>query len=300
LEEKRALGRAHGDLTPGRPVMYNKKALLPPLFSLLATKRVLVMGVLNVTPDSFYDGGRYLGVGSAVGRGLCLWEEGADIVDVGGESTRPGSDSVPEEVELERVLPVIRGLVKSGVRVSVDTRKPKVAERALEEGAQMVNDVSGFRDPQMREVVVRAGCEVCVMHMRGEPKTMQENPEYRDVVEEVGSFLREQAEWLVREGLPKERIWIDPGIGFGKTVEHNVELLRHLERLVGMGFGVMVGVSRKSFIGRIAGVESPGDRLPGSLGAMLFAVAKGAKMVRVHDVKETVQALRVWGALSGH
>jgi dihydropteroate synthase len=164
----------------------------------------------------------------------------------------------------------------------------------------MVNDVSGFRDPQMREVVVRAGCEVCVMHMRGEPKTMQENPEYRDVVEEVGSFLREQAEWLVREGLPKERIWIDPGIGFGKTVEHNVELLRHLERLVGMGFGVMVGVSRKSFIGRIAGVESPGDRLPGSLGAMLFAVAKGAKMVRVHDVKETVQALRVWGALSGH
>ncbi|MCL6624943.1 MAG: dihydropteroate synthase, partial [Fimbriimonadales bacterium] len=210
-----------------------------------------------------------------------------------------GSDSVPEEVELERVLPVIRGLVKSGVRVSVDTRKPKVAERALEEGAQLVNDVSGFRDPQMREVVVRAGCEVCVMHMRGEPKTMQENPEYRDVVEEVGSFLREQAELLVREGLPKERIWIDPGIGFGKTVEHNVELLRHLERLVGTGYGVMVGVSRKSFIGRIVGVESPGDRLPGSLVAMLFAVAKGAKMVRVHDVKETVQALRVWEALSG-
>ncbi len=270
---------------------------MTPLSSLLSRKRVLVMGILNVTPDSFYDGGMYFGVGSAVGRGIRLWEEGADIVDVGGESTRPGSEPVPEDEELRRVLPVVEELVRLGVRVSVDTRKPKVAESALGEGAQFVNDVSGFRDPQMREVVAREGCEVCVMHMRGEPKTMQENPVYGDVVEEVKDFLLGQAVLLEEAGVRRERIWLDPGIGFGKSVEHNLELLRCLDRLVGLGYGVMVGVSRKSFIGRIAGIDSPAERLPGSLAGVLFAVQKGARMVRVHDVKETVQALRMWEAL---
>lgn len=271
--------------------------MISSLSSSLARKRVLVMGVLNVTPDSFYDGGQYFGVGSAIGRGLQLWEEGADIVDVGGESTRPGSEAVLEEEELRRVIPVVRELVRSGVRVSVDTRKPVVAEMALSEGAVFVNDVSGFREERMREVVAHAGCEVCVMHMRGEPKTMQENPEYSDVVEEVRGFLQERALALEAAGLERERIWLDPGIGFGKTVEHNLELLRGLDRFVGLGYRVMVGISRKSFIGRITETDSPAERLPGSLAGVLYSAQRGAQMVRVHDVKETIQALRMWEAL---
>jgi dihydropteroate synthase len=250
--------------------------------------RALVMGVLNVTPDSFSDGGRWLDHDAAVAHGLEMAAEGADIVDVGGESTRPGARPVPAEVELARVIPVIEALAPR-VRVSVDTRKAVVAERAIEAGATLVNDVSA----SLHEVAAAGGVGWVAMHMRGTPETMQDDPHYDDVVGEVRDFLVERARRALDAGVPE--VWIDPGIGFGKTLDHNLALLASLRELAATGFPVLVGASRKSFIGALTGGAPPDDRLEGSLAVAVWAVCNGARMVRVHDVAPTVRALRLVG-----
>jgi dihydropteroate synthase len=263
------------------------------------------MGVLNVTPDSFSDGGRWFDHGRAVAHGAAMISQGADIIDVGGESTRPGAEPVDESEERRRILPVIAALA-SRVRVSVDTRKPEVAVAAVDAGATMINDVSASLWP----VAAEAGVAWIAMHMRGEPATMQVAPAYRDVVAEVRDFLLFRAQAAEAAGVGE--VWIDPGIGFGKTMEHNLRLLRHLDELVATGRPVAVGISRKSFIGRLAaapaaapaGPATPAtddrppvaaidERLPGSLAAAIWAASRGAGMVRVHDVAETVQAMRL-------
>ena len=255
------------------------------------------MGVLNVTPDSFSDGGRYFDSEAATRHGREMVEQGADLLDVGGESTRPGSDPVSGEDEWRRIGPVIRGLAgKVDVPLSVDTMKPDVAAQAIEAGASIVNDVSGLQDPAMVRLVAERRVGVVAMHMLGNPKTMQEHPVYTDVVKEVRSFLASRARALKAAGVAADAIAIDPGVGFGKTLKHNLDLLRDLDRLVSLGHPVVVGVSRKSFIERLAG-GGTGDRLPGSLAAASFAVANGAHVVRVHDVSETVRAMRVGDAL---
>lgn len=261
----------------------------------LPKDRVSVMGVLNATPDSFSDGGDYFNVELAIERGIQLFEEGADVVDVGGESTRPGAEPVPAEIELSRVEPIVEALVKHGA-VSIDTYKAPVAARCMELGAKIINDVTGFRDSEMIRVARQTDAALCLMHMLGEPRTMQSNPVYGDVVSEVRDYLDEQAETLQSEQIARERIWIDPGIGFGKTLDHNLSLLSRLGEIVCLGYPVVVGVSRKSFIGKVVGEEDPKRRLGGSISAMLRAVANGARVVRVHDVRETVQALKVWSA----
>jgi dihydropteroate synthase len=252
------------------------------------------MGVLNVTPDSFSDGGRWLDPGAAVAHGLRMLEDGADVVDVGGESTRPGADPVPVDEELRRVLPVVEALT-AHVRVSIDTRKPEVAEAAIAAGATLVNDVSASLAPVARA----AGVGWVAMHMQGDPRTMQQDPTYDDVVEEVSAFLVERASTA---GV--EEVWIDPGIGFGKTMEHNLALLAHLDELVATGFPVVVGTSRKSFLGRLTGDAPADDRVEASVATAAWALAHGAAMVRVHDVRPTVAAARLLaqgpsGPLSG-
>ncbi|MFP5377714.1 MAG: dihydropteroate synthase [Acidimicrobiia bacterium] len=249
----------------------------------------LVMGVLNVTPDSFSDGGRYLDRQRAIAHGLALVAEGADVVDVGGESTRPGAAPVAEEEERARVVPVVAALAPH-VRVSVDTSKASVARAALEAGATLVNDVSASLHP----VVAGTGAGWVAMHMQGTPASMQDAPAYGDVVAEVRRFLVERAEEAVASGVGE--VWIDPGIGFGKRPEHNLSLLRHLGALVGTGFPVVVGTSRKSFLGLLAGGAGPDDRLEGSVATATLAVAAGASMVRVHDVAATAAAVRLLGA----
>lgn len=262
------------------------------------TARPLVLGVVNVTPDSFSDGGRFLRAEDAIAHGRRLSEEGADLIDVGGESTRPGAAPVAETEELRRVMPVVEALAALGVAVSIDTAKAGVARRALEAGAVVVNDISAGRfDADLPGVAAACGAGYIAMHMRGTPPTMQDAPEYADVVGEVQGFLEERAQALTRAGLAREAIAIDPGIGFGKTVEHNLALLRHLSRLVEMGWPVAVGVSRKSFIGRLTGDPPPGERLPGSLAAALWAVLQGVHILRVHDVAATRQALTVWQSI---
>jgi len=251
------------------------------------------MGVLNVTPDSFSDGGRYFAPDVAIRHGIDMVDGGADLLDVGGESTRPGSDPVSADEEWRRIGPVIRGLAaKVHVPISVDTMKPDVAAKAMEAGASIVNDVSGLQDPALVRLVAKTRAGVVAMHMLGNPKTMQEHPHYRDVVGEVRSFLADRIRALESAGVASEAIAIDPGVGFGKTLEHNLALLGHLNELAALGHPVVVGVSRKSFIERIAGAEAA-DRLPGSLAAAILAVAKGAQIVRAHDVRATVQATRV-------
>jgi dihydropteroate synthase len=244
------------------------------------------MGVLNVTPDSFSDGGRWLDPEAAVARGLQLVQEGADVVDVGGESTRPGADPVDEAEERRRVLPVVEAFAPH-VRVSVDTAKASVAEAALAAGATVVNDVSASLAP----VAGAAGAAWVAMHMRGSPRTMQDDPRYDDVVAEVREFLVAKAEEGRAAGVTE--LWIDPGIGFGKTAAHNLSLLRHLPRLVDTGLPVAVGTSRKSFLGRLAGDAAADDRLEGSVATAVWAADRGAAMVRVHDVFATVQAMKV-------
>jgi dihydropteroate synthase len=244
------------------------------------------MGILNVTPDSFSDGGRFLDREAAVAHGLALAEAGADIVDVGGESTRPGADPVPEADERERVVPVVEALAPH-VRVSIDTTKAAVAEAAIDAGATLVNDVSA----SLAEVAAARGAGWVAMHMQGEPRTMQADPHYDDVVAEVTQFLAEKAEEARAAGV--EEVWVDPGIGFGKTADHNLSLLRHLRALVATGFPVAVGTSRKSFLGRLTGDAPVEDRLEGSVATAVWAVDQGARMVRVHDVAATVQAMRV-------
>lgn len=252
------------------------------------------MGIVNVTPDSFSDGGRYLAPAVALDHGLGLVREGASILDVGGESTRPGSDPVSEEEELRRVLPVVDALAGSvGVPVSVDTMKARVARRALAAGASIVNDVSALRsDPKMAEVVAESGCPICLMHMRGQPKTMQDEPTYDDVVSDVLRFLEERMEYALARGVREEQIMLDPGIGFGKSVEHNLTLLRHLDRVVSLGRPVVLGASRKRFLGVILGAE-PGQRTIGTVATTVVGLLAGVHVFRVHDVKPNFEALRV-------
>jgi dihydropteroate synthase len=238
------------------------------------------MGVLNVTPDSFSDGGRWLDAGAAVAHGRRMVDEGADVIDVGGESTRPGAQPVPAEEELRRVLPVIESLAPH-VRVSIDTRKAEVAEAALAAGASLLNDVSATLAPVART----AGAGWVAMHMQGDPRTMQQDPTYDDVVAEVRAFLVERA-----GAAGVEEVWIDPGIGFGKTMQHNLALLAHLDALVATGYPVVVGTSRKGFLGRLTGGAPAGDRVEASVATAAWALSRGASMVRVHDVAPTVAA----------
>jgi dihydropteroate synthase len=257
------------------------------------------MGILNVTPDSFFDGGAYLGTDDAVAAARRMKDEGAAIVDVGGESTRPGSEGVTVEEELRRVRPVLEQLAGE-VPVSIDTAKSEVANVALELGAEMLNDVTALRgDPDMADVVAESAAYVCLMHMRGEPRTMQLEPRYDDVVSEVAAFLEERLRFAVDAGIPEDRICLDPGIGFGKTVAQNFELVRRLDEIAALGRPVLVGFSHKSSLGRLLGdPEATTGPLSASLAAAVTAYERGATILRVHDVRETVEALTVAQAVS--
>ena len=262
--------------------------------------RTLVMGILNVTPDSFSDGGLFLDHESAVAQGLRMAEEGADIVDIGGESTRPGSDEVPVAEEIDRTVPVVKRLAAElDIPLSIDTRKAEVARAALDAGATIVNDVSAARDEDMFHVVRDSEAGLVLMHMLGEPKTMQENPEYEDVVREVREYLGARLDAAVAAGIDRERLCVDPGLGFGKTYEHNLELMREIDSFLDLGAPLLVGPSRKSFIGKALDDAPLEERLEGSLGAVAWLAGRGAHIVRVHDVKETVRALKVVDAIKG-
>jgi dihydropteroate synthase len=257
-----------------------------------------LMGVVNVTPDSFSDGGQYLDPGAAIRHGEELVRDGAVILDVGGESTRPGAVEVDEAEELRRVEPVVRALAGDAT-VSIDTSKLAVAEAALDAGASIVNDVTAFqRDPGMAGLCAERGAGVVLMHMPGNPRTMQDDPRYDDVVDEVKAFLAARMEFAIGEGVAEERIWLDPGIGFGKTLEHNLELLRRLGELRELGRPLVIGTSRKSFIGKVDGSDVDG-RIGGSIASSVLAAAEGADVLRVHDVAETSQALAVASAVLG-
>ena len=255
-----------------------------------------LMGVVNVTPDSFSDGGLFLDHRAAIDHGLALREEGAAILDVGGESTRPGAAAVAAEEEIRRVVPVIDALASAGARVSVDTSKAEVARAALRAGADYVNDVTAFGDPEMAGVVAEADVDCCLMHMLGTPRTMQEDPRYGDVVDDVKAFLSERVERAVAAGVALDRIHVDPGIGFGKTVEHNLELLRRLDEIVALGRPVVIGTSRKSFLGRLTGRTDAAERLPGTIATNVIALERGASIFRVHDVAPVRDALLVAAA----
>ncbi len=263
-------------------------------------RRTLVMGTVNVTPDSFSDGGRFFSHPRAVDEAAAQAEAGADILDIGGESTRPGSDFISLEEELKRVIPVIREVVDGvDVPVSVDTTKAEVARQALEAGAAMVNDISAMRlDPGMPALVAEAGVPVCLMHMQGMPKDMQDDPRYEDLMGEVASFLRERAGEAEAAGIAPERILLDPGIGFGKTLAHNLEIIRRLDELEALGYPLVLGPSRKAFIGRILGLTVE-ERVEGTAAAVALGVANGADIVRVHDVREMVRVVRVAEAIAG-
>jgi dihydropteroate synthase len=256
------------------------------------------MGVVNVTPDSFSDGGRFLDPKAALDRARALTEEGADLLDIGAESSRPGAGGVGVEEELSRLMPVLDGLRDCAIPVSVDTAKPEVMKAALGAGASMINDITALRAPAALETVAAFDAAVCLVHMQGEPRTMQKEPHYEDVVGEVAAFLSERVAAAEAAGIARERIAIDPGFGFGKTVAHNFELLRHLDRIAGLGLPVLAGWSRKSTLGAITGRNAQ-DRLAASLAAALLAVERGARIVRVHDVAATRDALQVLAALQG-
>ena len=263
------------------------------------SERTLVMGILNVTPDSFSEGGAFVSERTAIDHGVDMVVQGADIVDVGGESTRPGSDPVPAGEEIRRVVPIVEQLVAQlqGVPISVDTRKAEVAEAALGAGATVVNDVTAGADPRMFEVVRGRGAALVLMHMKGEPKTMQEAPHYGDVVGEVKEFLAERVEAAVFGGIEPERIAIDPGIGFGKDLEHNLTLMHHVDALLELGRPVLVGPSRKRFIGSL--LDLPDDqRVEGTAAAVAWMVTRGAHVVRVHDVREISRVVRVVDAIA--
>lgn len=256
------------------------------------------MGIVNVTPDSFSDGGRYLDAALAIEHGERLVAEGADVLDIGGESTRPGAAAVSAEEELRRVLPVLEGLAGSGAGLSIDTSKAVVAEAAIDAGAAIVNDVTALADPDLGPLCAERGVELVLMHMQGTPRTMQEDPTYDDVVADVKAFLVERIERAVADGVDEGRIWIDPGIGFGKTVEHNLELIRRLGELGGLGRPILLGASRKRFIGTITGREVD-ERLGGSIAAGVLALRNGADGLRVHDVAATRDAVAVAEAVAG-
>ena len=259
-------------------------------------ERPLVVGIVNVTHNSFSDGGRFLDPSRAIAHGLGLRGDGADLIDVGGESTRPHAEPVALEEELRRVMPIIEALAREGVAVSVDTMKPAVMRAAVDAGACMVNDVNAFRVPDAIDAVARSGVAVCAMHMQGTPATMQVDPRYDDVVAEVAAFLRGRASALEAAGIDAGRIVIDPGFGFGKTLAHNIALFRALPALAAIGYPVLAGLSRKRSIGDITG-RAVDERMAGSVAAALLAAQNGASLVRVHDVKETVDAIKVWRAL---
>jgi len=264
--------------------------------TLFTLDRPLVMGIVNVTPDSFSDGGCFYSPRQAIEHGLSLRAAGADILDIGGESTRPGAAAVSVEAELDRVLPVLEGLRDCGAALSVDTSKPEVMRAAIAAGAAMVNDVRALCAPGALGAVAGTGAAVCLMHMQGEPRTMQQAPEYRDVVGEVRSYLAARVSACVAAGIATTRLCIDPGIGFGKRAEHNLALLAALDQLATPGIPVLVGVSRKSLVGMITG-RAAGDRLAGSVALAALAVMRGAAIVRAHDVAETVDAVKVASAL---
>ena len=263
----------------------------------LDLSRPQVMGVLNVTPDSFSDGGEFFSVGSAVERALVMQEEGAALIDVGGESTRPGAEPVEVEEELRRVVPVIEALApRLRVPISIDTHKPEVMSAAVAAGAGLINDVNALRTPGALEAAARCGVPVCLMHMQGEPRSMQTDPHYDDVAEEVRTFLRHRVGACEQAGIAADRILLDPGFGFGKTVRHNLELLAQLDTIEALGFPLVVGLSRKSMIGKLLGLEVD-ERLPASLALAVLAVERGATVVRTHDVAATWQALQMNMAL---
>jgi dihydropteroate synthase len=264
----------------------------------LPDRRPLIMGVVNVTPDSFSDGGRFLEPAMAIAHGQRLHAEGADIVDVGGESTRPGAAPVSSEDEIRRVLPVVEALAASGILVSIDSRKAHVVRTALAAGARMINDVSALRhDPESLEVAGASGCPVVLMHSQGEPATMQRQPTYVSAPLDVFDHLERRIAVWVGRGFERRRLLIDPGIGFGKTLAHNVAILSRLGLYLGLGTPILLGVSRKSFIARLADEAPASERLPGSLAAALAGVAQGVAIVRVHDVAATRQCLRIWQSL---
>lgn len=264
------------------------------------SEKVAVIGILNVTPDSFYDGGSHPGVMPSVEHALRLVEEGAAVIDVGGESTRPWASMVPPEEEKARVVPVIQELAgRTSVPLSIDTRKASVADAAIAAGASIVNDVSALtHDPAMAGVVARRGAGVILMHMKGTPETMQEDPRYESVVDEVLEYLKERVEYALSRGIARERIDVDPGIGFGKRLRHNLELLRHLDSLTEIGRPVVIGPSRKSFIGEVLSLPAE-ERLMGTAAAVALAVANGARMVRVHDVGSMCQVVRIAETITG-
>jgi dihydropteroate synthase len=263
------------------------------------SSRTLVMGVINVTPDSFSDGGRYLDHEAAVAHGIAQAEAGADILDVGGESTRPGSEPVSPDQELTRVIPVVKRLaVETNLPISIDTRRAEVAAAALDAGAAIVNDVSAGRDPEMFGVVRRTGAGLVLMHMHGEPQTMQEEPLDRDVVGIVHHDLSERAAAAEREGVPHDRVAIDPGLGFGKTAEGSLRLMRHVDAFLDLGLPLVVGPSRKSFIGKALGDLPVDMRLEGTAGAVAYLASRGAHVIRVHDVPEMVRVVRVVDAIA--
>jgi dihydropteroate synthase len=258
-----------------------------------------VMGVLNVTPDSFSDGGQFLDADAAVEHGLRMAAEGAAILDVGPESSRPGSKRVLPEEQIRRAVPVIARLAeKGGIPISIDTYLPEVAEAALEAGASIINDITGMADPRMRELAAKRGTAVILMHMLGSPETMQSDPQYEDVTAEVLRFLLERATLAEQAGIPRERIFLDPGIGFGKTTEHNLQLLHDIGRFVESGYRILVGTSRKRFLGQITGHEKPADRVFGSAATVALCATAGVSIARVHDVAAMADVVRVVNAIS--
>lgn len=266
----------------------------------LDLSRPVVMGVVNVTPDSFSDGGRFFAVESAVAHGLRLAAEGAAIIDVGGESTRPGAAPVPPDEEIRRVLPVVEGIHQAApdVIISVDTSKPEVIREVAAAGAGLLNDVRAFQEPGALEAAAASGCALCLMHMQGDPRTMQQAPSYVDVVKEVKAFLVARAQACRAAGVAPQRMTIDPGFGFGKTLEHNLELLRHLRELASGEWPVLVGLSRKSIVGTLTG-RAAGERIHGSVALAVIAALNGARIIRAHDVAATVDALKVVAAVEG-
>jgi dihydropteroate synthase len=256
-------------------------------------KRPLVMGILNITPDSFSDGGMYLDFNVALKRADQMIEEGADIIDIGGESTRPGSDPVSTYEELKRIVPVIEAIKKiSDIAISIDTYKPEVMKEVIDMDVAMINDIFALQKPNAIDLIKKSNVGVCLMHMQGTPKTMQLNPTYKNVVSEVRSFLEERANLIANEGIDKSRIILDPGFGFGKTFEHNIDLLQNIESFQSLNLPILVGLSRKSFIRKILNGDHD-DHLSGSISAAILSVLKGAKILRVHDIKETQSALKI-------
>ncbi len=297
-----ALARIDGCIVPAAqldPAILTRLAAAPPNWAGL-TSRPAIMGVLNLTPDSFSDGGRYPDAGAAVAAGLAMTEQGADIVDVGGESTRPGAVAVSPREECARVVPVTRALAAQGVVVSVDTRNASTMAAALAAGARIVNDVSALRhDPAAAPLLAASDCAVVLMHMRGDPASMTAHARYDDVALDVTRELAARVEAAEAAGIARARIAVDPGIGFAKTADHNLELLRRLGLLRNLGCPIVVGVSRKSFIGRLSGISAPDRRAPGSIAAGLHAVLSGAGVLRVHDVAQSAQAVKIWRGLLG-